>query len=124
MIHELFVSYTVLDDSLFSSTISIPGIPIAGDNFIITCIVTGPDRLVITPQLDWEVKINGMILVLVAEAEADIGIVTIGDTIITGNANFQEFWVLLQLGLRKLDNMRAVSLFRGVYLNLSLWTFI
>ena len=85
---ELFILYTVLDGNLFSSTISISGIPIAGDNFTITCIVTGPERLVITPQIDWEVLINGWRPVPIAWAEADIGIVTIGDIVITESGNF------------------------------------
>ena len=85
---ELYLSYTALEDELFSSAIAIPGIPTAGDNFTMTCISTGPERLVDTPQLDWEVEINGMSPILVTEAEADIGLVIIGDIVITGSANF------------------------------------
>ena len=68
----------------------IPGIPTAGDNFTITCIVTGPDRLVITPQLDWEVQINGMSLIPVTMAQSLIGTFTIEDVVITrnGGTNF------------------------------------
>ena len=87
MRYELFISYTALVDNLFSSAISIPGIPTAGDNFTITCIVTGPDKLTITPQIDWEVQINEM-STPITEAETDIGIVTIGDIVITGSGNF------------------------------------
>ena len=88
-IDKLFLmNFPVLDASAFSSTISIPGIPTAGDNFTLTCIVIGPDRLVITPQLDWEVVINGMNPVPLTDAEADIGMVITGDTVNTGSANF------------------------------------
>ena len=61
----------------------IPGIPTAGNNFTITCIVTGPDRLVITPDINWEVQISGMTPIPVTEAEADIGTI-----ITTGRTNF------------------------------------
>ena len=86
--YKLFFSYTALENDLFSYAVFIPGIPIAGDNFTITCIVTGPHRLVTTPQLDWGVEINHMPPIPVTEAEADIGFVTIGDMVIDGSANF------------------------------------
>ena len=70
--------------------IFIPGIPTAGDNFTMTCIVAGPKRLAITPQIDWEVQINDMAPVDVTLAEADIGVPNIGDTVATGSTNFSK----------------------------------
>ena len=78
------------DDDHFQITNFIPGIPTAGDNFTITCNVTGPERLAITPQLKWEVQISGMSPVKVTSAEADIGVPTIGDTVATGSSNFSK----------------------------------
>ena len=70
----------------FDINVLIPGIPTAGDNFTITCIVTGPERLAITPQLDWEVQINGMSPIPVTMAQSSIGTFTIEDMVTTRNA--------------------------------------
>ena len=83
-----FSKFAELQNIDFKIMTSIPGIPTAGDNFTITCIVTGPERLAITPQLDWEVQINEMSPIPVADAEDDIGIVTTGNTVPTEIANF------------------------------------
>ena len=82
--------FVALNDAYFGINTVIPGIPIAGDNFTMTCTVTGPDRLAITPQIDWEVQINGMqpsALTLVVD---DIGVPTIGNTVAIGNGTFSK----------------------------------
>ena len=85
---ELSLTLTGLDDSLLNSSISIPGIPFAGDNFTITCIVTGPDRLFDIPELLWLVVVNTTTEVPDTNAEAIIDNVTIGDVVANGSAVF------------------------------------
>ena len=88
MSHELFISCTEPDGGLFTFKTSVPGVPIAGDNFTMSCIVTGQDRLVLMPVLTWEVEINGMPPVPVTLAVATIGTVIIGDLVVTESATF------------------------------------
>lgn len=87
MCYELFLTLTGLDDQ-FSPSIFIPGIPLAGDNFTITCTVTGPDRLAAIPKLLWLVAVNPTMEIPVTEAEAIIGNVTIDDVVANGSASF------------------------------------
>ena len=82
------LTFVGLNGSDFELEESVPGIPTAGDNFTMTCMFIGPDRLAITPQLSWEVQIGGNSPIDVTSAEADIGTVTIGDTVTTGSATF------------------------------------
>ena len=89
MSHEPFISCTELDGNLFNSDVSVPGIPTAGDNFTMNCTVTGPDRLVLTPILTWQVEIiKGKPPVPVTMAVATIGLVTIGETVDTGSNTY------------------------------------
>ena len=103
ILEKLFLfKFADITDNNFQFMVSIPAIPTAGDNFTMTCIVTGPDRLVLTPQLEWRVEINGMSPVTVSEAEADIGTPTIGETVRTGSATFSS-----TLGFTKIRTSQA-----------------
>ena len=84
----LLYIFVELEGNDFDVLVSVPGIPTAGDNFTMNCTGTGPDRLVITPSLTWQVEVNGMTPVDVTLAEATIGTVTIGDLVVTGSATF------------------------------------